>query len=29
MVKITEADMQEKVTPFLQPGEQVVTMGWA
>jgi hypothetical protein len=29
MAKITEADLQEKVSSFLQPGEQVVTMGWA
>ncbi len=29
MPRINEEDMREKVTPFLEPGEQVVTMGWA
>jgi hypothetical protein len=29
MPKVTEEDMREKVSSFLQPGEQVVTMGWA
>lgn len=29
MARITEEDMREKVASFLEPGEEVLTMGWA